>query len=107
MILSLIEKQPDVNPELLEAISAMPPSETAEQNAQRIEVLKNKVQLFKKELPADPAAPPPPENHIPEYFLPAEVEGTLQDVLADFKLLERAGVGFGKVCSSAQPALSA
>ena len=57
------------------------------------------VDNFKREVPPDPAAPPPEEGVEPEYILPVEVEGDMGDVLSDFKLLQRAGIGFGKPAS--------
>ena len=57
------------------------------------------VDHFKREVPPDPAAPPPEEGEEPEYILPVEVEGDMGDVISDFKLLHRAGIGFGKPAS--------
>jgi len=46
-----------------------------------------------------PQRPPPEEGEEPEYILPVEVEGDMGDVISDFKLLHRAGIGFGKPAS--------
>jgi len=42
-VLNLIEKQPVVSPDMLEAIAAPAPTMTPEQNLERIEKLKNRV----------------------------------------------------------------
>eukprot|EP00284_Hemiselmis_tepida_P011734 CAMPEP_0174930972 /NCGR_PEP_ID=MMETSP1355-20121228/31729_1 /TAXON_ID=464990 /ORGANISM="Hemiselmis tepida, Strain CCMP443" /LENGTH=461 /DNA_ID=CAMNT_0016177293 /DNA_START=89 /DNA_END=1470 /DNA_ORIENTATION=+ len=98
-VLGLIEKQPIVSPDTLEAIAVPAPVTTPEEDAERIASLKQRIQLMKKDVPPAADAPPPEEGAEPEYILPVEVEGDLGDVLADFKLLERAGVGFGKPAS--------
>lgn len=54
---------------------------------------------MKREVPPDPATPSPEEGAKPQYHLPVEVEGDMGDVLNEFKLLQRAGVGFGQAFS--------
>jgi hypothetical protein len=57
-VLNLIEKQPVVSPDMLEAIAAPAPTMTPEQNSERIEKLKNRVR-----------APPQPQHYLQPLHL--------------------------------------
>ena len=92
-MLHLIDTQPKIHPEFLEAISKKPPVKTAEDLAQEVEQCKLNVQPLKQEVPPAEGEEPPAE---PVKVLPPVIEDVFMgDVLGDLSMLERAGVGFG------------
>ena len=94
-LLHLIDCQPKIHPDFLEAISAKPPIKTEKDIEEELKQCKIDLQPLKDEVPLAEGEEPPAE---PEDLLPPMVpEGLhLGDVLGELAMLERAGVGFGK-----------
>lgn len=91
----LIDMQPKIHPDFLESITVKPPTKTAEYIAKELEQCKLDVQPLKDVVPLAEGEEPPAE---PEDLLPAMVSDDLflGDVLSEFAMLEKAGLGFGK-----------
>ena len=94
-LLHLIDTQPKIHPDFLEAITTPPPAKTSDDLAKELEQCKLNVQPLKQEVPLAEGEEPPAE---PEVLLPAMVPDDLYmgDVLGELAMLERAGVGFGR-----------